>query len=115
MYVYIYICIYIYVYYIYTHTHTHMRAHTHRYIYYLYIHIWWEHYVGSASDGSSAKRNAIFIKMSKANHIKILIFRKHFSRSLINVRFNMFLFWHFHLFLLFAHFSTKKSVPKTLF
>ena len=40
--------------------------------------------VGSASDGNSAKHCAIFSKMPKANHIKILIFRKHCSCSLIN-------------------------------
>ena len=28
--------------------------------------------VGSLSDGSSAKHSAIFFKMSKANHIKII-------------------------------------------
>ena len=39
----------------------------------------------SASDGSNAKRSAKFFKMAKANHIKIFIFRKHFSRSLINI------------------------------
>ena len=37
--------------------------------------------VGSASDGSSA----VFLKMPKPNYIKIVIFRKHFSRSLRNI------------------------------
>ena len=41
--------------------------------------------VGSALDRSSAKRSVLFLKMPKANHIKIAIFRKHFSRSLINI------------------------------
>ena len=34
--------------------------------------------------GNSAKRSAIFSKMPKANHIRIAIFRKHCSCSLIN-------------------------------
>ena len=41
--------------------------------------------VSSASDRSNAKRSAKFFKMAKANHIKIFIFGKHFSRSLINI------------------------------
>ena len=59
--------------------------------------------VCSPSEGSSAKRSAIFIKMAKMNHIKIATFRKNFSHSL--------LFKHFELFYFFAQFSAKKSVP----
>ena len=40
---------------------------------------------GSASDGSNAKRSAIFFKMSKANHTKIVTFRKQFSLSFVNI------------------------------
>ena len=39
----------------------------------------------AASDGSSKKRSAIFLKMSKPNHIKIVIFKKHLGRSLRNI------------------------------
>ena len=35
-------------------------------------------------DGNRAKHCAIFSKMPKANHIKIVIFRKHCRCSLIN-------------------------------
>ena len=40
--------------------------------------------VSSASDGSSTKY-CIFLKMPKLNHIKIVIFKKHFSYSLRNM------------------------------
>ena len=36
--------------------------------------------VGSVSHGSSAKRSFIFLKMSKPNHVKNVIFKKHFCR-----------------------------------
>ena len=59
-----------------THTHTHT---------YIYIYIVGSSCfvlaVGSASDGSSAKHSTIFLEMPKANHIKIVTFRKHLSRS----------------------------------
>ena len=42
--------------------------------------------VGSASDGSSAKHSAIFLKMLKVNHIKIVIFRKYFNRCFRNMQ-----------------------------
>ena len=71
--------------------------------------------VSSVSDGSSAKCSTILLKISKANHIKTVTFRKHFSCSLIKIYRLIFLFWHFDLFYFFAQFSTKKSVLKTLY
>ena len=53
--------------------------------------------------------------MLKPNHIKIVIFRKHFSLSLRKIYDLMFLFWHFDVFYFFIQFSAKKSALKTLF
>ena len=61
------------------------------------------------------KQHKIFSKMLKPNHIKIVIFRKHFSLSLRNIYDLMFLFWHFDVFYFFIQFSAKKSALKTLF
>ena len=69
----------------------------------------------SASDRSNTKRRTIFVKMPKSNHIKIVIFRKHFSLSLRKIYGLMFLFWYFDLFYFFAQFLQKTNVPKTLF
>ena len=69
----------------------------------------------SVSDSSRTKQSAIFLEMPKPNHIKMFLFRKHFSHSLKkHVWFNMFLFMHFDLFYFFAQFAAK-SVPKTFF
>ena len=57
--------------------------------------------VCSPSEGSSANRSAIFIKMAKMNHIKTATFRKNFSHSL--------LFRHFDLFYFLSQFSAKKK------
>ena len=57
--------------------------------------------VCSPSEGSSANRSAIFIKMAKMNHIKIATFRKNFCHSL--------LLRHFDLFYFFSQFSAKKK------
>ena len=56
----------------------------------------------SASDRSNAKGRTIFVKMPKSNHIKIVIFRKHFSLSLRKIYGLMFLFWYFDLFYFFV-------------
>ena len=66
--------------------------------------------VGSTSDGSSAICSTIFLKMPKMNYMKIVIFRKHFSRSLISI------YGLIRSFLgIFIYFSFLLSVPKTLF
>ena len=66
--------------------------------------------VGSTSDGSSAICSTIFLKMPKTNYMKIVIFRKHFSRSLISI------YGLIRSFLgIFIYFSFLLSVPKTLF
>ena len=70
---------------------------------------------GSASDGSSKKFSTICSKLLKPNHIRIVIFRKHFSLSLRNIYDLMFLFWHFDVFYFFIQFSAKKSALKTIF
>ena len=53
----------------------------------------------SVSDSSRTKQSAIFLEMPKPNHIKMFLFRKHFSHSFKkHIWFNMFLFMHFDLF-----------------
>ena len=67
--------------------------------------------VSSASDGSSAKGSAIILKMPKANHIKIVTFRNHFSRSLINI-YGLICSSRTYPFYFFAQFSVKKVFQK---
>ena len=72
--------------------------------------------VGSASGRSNTKHGIIFLKMPKLNHIKIVIFKKHFSLSLRNM-YGLICFSHDILiyFTFLLRFFAKKSVPKTLF
>ena len=66
--------------------------------------------VGFTSDGSSAICSTIFLKMPKTNYMKIVIFRKHFSRSLISIYGLICSFWG-----ILIYFSFLLSVPETFF
>ena len=57
----------------------------------------------------------LVLKMLKLNHIEIITFWKHFSRTLRNIYGLMFLFWHFHLFHFFAQFLAQKEFQKFFF
>ena len=72
--------------------------------------------VGSASGRSNTKLGIIFLKMPKLNHIKIVIFKKHFSLSLRNM-YGLICFSHdiFDLFYFFAQIFRKKKCPKNSF
>ena len=66
--------------------------------------------VGSASGRSNTKLGIIFLKMPKLNHIKIVIFKKHFSLSLRNMYGLICLFYFFC-----SDFSQKKVSQKLFF